>query len=128
MILKPLPFSNTTSPHPTLPSYQLRKHLSCLLSMKQHGARDVDKWNQECMALLLQVWRKDLELKLPKTITVSWTPKTPSKVNSSTKSTRHLVLKQIYGNYSSGHNRYPQNMLYQNLKWYLLLLGKPPFK
>ncbi|KAK2503994.1 hypothetical protein MC885_003268 [Smutsia gigantea] len=77
-------------------SYQLRKHLSCLLSMKRCGARDVDKWNQECMALLLQVWRKDLELKPPKTITVSRTPKTPSKVSSSTKSTRHSVLKQIY--------------------------------
>ncbi|XP_036744276.2 inversin isoform X6 [Manis pentadactyla] len=88
-------------------SYQLRKHLSCLLSMKQHGARDVDKWNQECMALLLQVWRKDLELKLPKTITVSWTPKTPSKVNSSTKSTRHLVLKQIYGCSQEGKVLHP---------------------
>ncbi|XP_073083117.1 inversin isoform X2 [Manis javanica] len=88
-------------------SYQLRKHLSCLLSMKQHGARDVDKWNQECMALLLQVWKKDLELKLPKTITVSWTPKTPSKVNSSTKSTRHLVLKQIYGCSQEGKVLHP---------------------
>ncbi|XP_049491254.1 inversin isoform X2 [Panthera uncia] len=77
-------------------SYQLRKHLSHLLHMKQLGTRDVDRWNQECLALLLQVWRKELELTPPKTTAVSRTTKSSSKGSSGTKSTRHLVLKQIY--------------------------------
>lgn len=96
MILKPLPSSDPAS-------YQLRKHLSHLLHMKQLGARDMDRWNQECMVLLLQVWRKELQVKPPKIIAVSRTTKSPSKGISGTKSTRHSVLKQIYGNYPSGH-------------------------
>uniref|UniRef100_A0A8C8ZUL2 Inversin n=1 Tax=Prolemur simus TaxID=1328070 RepID=A0A8C8ZUL2_PROSS len=78
-------------------SYQLRKHLSYLLHMKRLGAGNVDRWNRECTALLLQVWRKQLELKVPKTIAVSRAPKSPSKGTSGTKSTKHSVLKQIYG-------------------------------
>ncbi|XP_072815931.1 inversin isoform X5 [Vicugna pacos] len=78
-------------------SYQLRKHLSHLLHMKQLGVRDMDRWNRECMTLILQVWRKELELKPPKTSAVSRTTKSPSKGGSGTKPTRHSVLKQIYG-------------------------------
>ncbi|XP_058926952.1 inversin isoform X3 [Kogia breviceps] len=78
-------------------SYQLRKHLSHLLHIKQLGTRDVDRWNRECMALILQVWRKELELKPPKTMAVSRTTKSPPKGSSGTKPTRHSVLKQIYG-------------------------------
>ncbi|XP_040095004.1 inversin isoform X5 [Oryx dammah] len=78
-------------------SYQLRKHLSHLLHLKQLGARDMDRWNQECLALILQVWRKELELKPPKTMAVSKTTKSPPKGSSGTKPTRHSVLKQIYG-------------------------------
>ncbi|CAD7687532.1 unnamed protein product [Nyctereutes procyonoides] len=78
-------------------SYQLRKHLSHLLHMKELGARDVDRWNRECLALLLQVWRKDLELTPPKTTAVTRTTKSLSKGSSGAKSTRHSVLKQIYG-------------------------------
>ncbi|KAB1279745.1 Inversin, partial [Camelus dromedarius] len=77
-------------------SYQLRKHLSHLLHMKQLGVRDMDRWDRECMTLILQVWRKELELKPPKTSAVSRTTKSPSKGSSGTKPTRHSVLKQIY--------------------------------
>lgn len=102
-----LPFSDPTS-------YQLRKHLSHLLHMKQHGARDEDRWNRECMALLLQVWRKELELKPSKATAVSRTTKNPSKSSSGTKSTRHSVLKQIYGNCLSRHfvvyRKHPQHV------------------
>ncbi|XP_054440585.1 inversin isoform X2 [Pteronotus mesoamericanus] len=83
-------------------SYQLRKHLSHLLHMKQRGARDMDRWNRECMALLLQVWRKEPDLKPPKTITASRTTKNLSKSSSGMKSTRHSVLKQIYGGSQEG--------------------------
>lgn len=78
-------------------SYQIRKHLSQLLHKNELGARDVDGRNQECMALLLQIWRKELEIKLPKTTAVSKTMKSPSKSGLGTKPTRHSVLKQIYG-------------------------------
>ncbi|XP_035877865.1 inversin isoform X3 [Phyllostomus discolor] len=88
-------------------SYWLRKHLSHLLHMKQHGARNMDRWSRECMALLLQVWRKELELKHPKTITVSRTAKNPSKSSSGARSTRHSVLKQIYGCSQEGKVRHP---------------------
>ncbi|XP_015415961.1 PREDICTED: inversin isoform X1 [Myotis davidii] len=88
-------------------SYQLRKHLSHLLHMKEHGARDVDRWNRECMALLLQVWRKELELKPSKATAVSRTTKNPSKSSSGTKSTRHSVLKQIYGCSQEGKVHHP---------------------
>lgn len=91
VILKPLPSFDPTS-------YQLRKSLSHLLHMKELGARDVDRWNRECLALLLQIWRKELELTPLKTTAVTRTTKSPSKGSSGTKSTRHLVLKQIYGN------------------------------
>uniref|UniRef100_A0A673UDL0 Nephrocystin-2 n=1 Tax=Suricata suricatta TaxID=37032 RepID=A0A673UDL0_SURSU len=88
-------------------SYQLRKHLSHLLHMKQLGTRDVDRWNRECLALLLQVWRKELELTPPKTTAVSRTTKSSSKGSSGTKSTRHLVLKQIYGCSQEGKVPHP---------------------
>ncbi|XP_019584788.2 inversin isoform X2 [Rhinolophus sinicus] len=87
--------------------YQLRKHLSYLLHMKQLGARDMDRWNRECMALLLQVWRKELEITPPKTITVSRTAKNPSKSSLGTKPTRHSVLKQIYGCSQEGKVHHP---------------------
>ncbi|XP_063492236.1 inversin isoform X6 [Symphalangus syndactylus] len=88
-------------------SYQLRKHLSHLRHMKQLGAGDVDRWRQECTALLLQVWRKELELKLPQTTAVSKAPKSPSKGTSGTKSTKHSVLKQIYGCSHEGKIHHP---------------------
>ncbi|XP_036094686.1 inversin isoform X4 [Rousettus aegyptiacus] len=88
-------------------SYQLRKHLSHLLLMKQRGARDKDRWNRECLTLLLQVWRKELELKSPKTTTVSRITKNPSKSSSGTKSNRHSVLKQIYGCSQEGKVHHP---------------------
>ncbi|XP_015444568.1 inversin isoform X5 [Pteropus alecto] len=88
-------------------SYQLRKHLSHLLHMKQRGARDKDRWNRECITLLLQVWRKELELKSPKTTTVSRITKNPSKSSSGTKSNRHSVLKQIYGCSQEGKVHHP---------------------
>lgn len=78
-------------------SYQLRKHLSHLLYMKQLGTRDMDRWNRNCMALILYAWRKNLELKPPKAMAVSRTTKSPPKGSSATKLTRHSVLKQIYG-------------------------------
>nr|XP_005581245.1 PREDICTED: inversin isoform X6 [Macaca fascicularis] len=88
-------------------SYQLRKHLSHLRHTKQLGAGDVDRWRQECTALLLQIWRKELELKLPQTTAVSKTPKSPSKGTSGTKSTKHSVLKQIYGCSQEGKIHHP---------------------
>ncbi|XP_026961164.1 inversin isoform X2 [Sagmatias obliquidens] len=78
-------------------SYQLRKHLSHLLYIKQLGTRDMDRWNREYMALILHVWRKELELKPPKAMAVSRTTKSPPKGSSGIKPTRHSVLKQIYG-------------------------------
>ncbi|XP_019505039.1 PREDICTED: inversin isoform X3 [Hipposideros armiger] len=87
--------------------YQLRKHLAHLLHMKQLGARDMDRWNRECVALLLLVWRKELELKPPKTVTVSRTAKNPSKSSLGTKSTRQSVLKQIYGCSQEGKVHHP---------------------
>uniref|UniRef100_A0A8C3WT05 Inversin n=1 Tax=Catagonus wagneri TaxID=51154 RepID=A0A8C3WT05_9CETA len=86
--------------------YQLRKHLSHFLHMKQLGTRDVDRWNQNCMALILHAWRKDLELKPPKAVAVSRTTKSPPKSSSATKLTRHSVLKQIYGS-QEGKVRHP---------------------
>lgn len=87
--------------------YQLRKHLAHLLHMKQLGARDMDRWNRECVALLLLAWRKELELKPPKTVTVSRTAKNPSKSSLGTKSTRQSVLKQIYGCSQEGKVHHP---------------------
>ncbi|XP_076420301.1 inversin isoform X7 [Peromyscus maniculatus bairdii] len=78
-------------------SYQLRKHLHRLLHVKQLGAGDVLRCTQVCTALLLQVWRAELEPKFPKSTSVSRTPKNPSKGMSATKSARHSVLRQIYG-------------------------------
>nr|XP_054365527.1 inversin [Mirounga angustirostris] len=88
-------------------SYQLKKHLSHLLQMKELGARDVDRWNQECLALLLQIWRKELELTPPKTTAVTRTTKSSPKSSSGTKSTRHSVLKQIYGCSQEGKVPHP---------------------
>ncbi|XP_023561245.1 inversin [Octodon degus] len=78
-------------------SYQLRKHLSHLLRQKKLGVADTDRWERECTALLLQIWRKELALMLPKTTAVSRTPRSPSKGIAGTKSTKHSVLKHIYG-------------------------------
>ncbi|XP_060235870.1 inversin isoform X2 [Meriones unguiculatus] len=86
-------------------SYQLRKHLSRLLHLKQLGARDVLRCTRVCTALLLQVWQKELELKFPKSMSVSRTPKSLSKGMSATKSARRSVLRQIYG---SPPNRSPR--------------------
>ncbi|XP_053423512.1 inversin isoform X3 [Nycticebus coucang] len=88
-------------------SYQLRKHLSYLLHMKQLGAGNVDRWNRECAALLLQVWRKELDPKLSKATAVSKAPRSPSKSTSDTKATKHSVLKQIYGCSQEGKIRHP---------------------
>ncbi|EDL78193.1 similar to Inv protein - mouse (predicted) [Rattus norvegicus] len=88
-------------------SYQLRKHLSRLLHLKQLGARDVLRCTQLCAALLLQVWRKELELKFPKSISVSRTSKSPSKGMSAAKSARHSVLRQIYGCSQEGKVHHP---------------------
>ncbi|XP_006165105.1 inversin isoform X2 [Tupaia chinensis] len=88
-------------------SYQLRKQLSHLLHVKHLGAGDVDRWNRECMALLLQVWKGKLELKHPKNSAVNRAPKSPSKGFSGIKSTRHSVLKQIYGCSQEGKIHHP---------------------
>ncbi|XP_023366239.1 inversin isoform X3 [Otolemur garnettii] len=88
-------------------SYQLRKHLSYLLHMKQLGAGNVDRWNRECTALLLQVWRKELDPKLPKAPAVSKAPRSPSKSSANTKATKHSVLKQIYGCSQEGKVHHP---------------------
>ncbi|XP_075416338.1 inversin isoform X2 [Tenrec ecaudatus] len=77
--------------------YQFRKHLSHLLHMKQRGAGDVDMWNRECAASLLQVWQKDLELKPSKATAAGKTTKGPSKGSSGVKSTKRSMLTQIYG-------------------------------
>ncbi|KAM6170042.1 inversin [Rhynchocyon petersi] len=91
--------------------YQFKKHLSHLLHMKQLGAGDADRWNRECVVLLLQVWRKELELKAPKTIIAGKTTKNPSKGSSGVKSTRHSVLKQIYGCSQDGKAHHPTRSL-----------------
>ncbi|KAM5298481.1 inversin [Ctenodactylus gundi] len=88
-------------------SYQLRKHLSHLLHRKQLGGGDVDRWDRECTAMILQIWRKELALKLPKTITVSRSPRNPSKGTMSTKSTKYSVLRQIYGCSQEGKVHHP---------------------
>ncbi|XP_029395352.1 inversin isoform X3 [Mus pahari] len=88
-------------------SYQLRKHLSRLLHLKQLGARDVLRCTQVCTALLLQLWRKELERKFPKSISVNRTSKSPSKGLSATKSARHSVLRQIYGCSQEGKVHHP---------------------
>ncbi|KAB0390428.1 hypothetical protein E2I00_018695 [Balaenoptera physalus] len=71
----------------------------------------MDRWNRECMALILQVWRKELELKPPKTMAVSRTTKSPPKGSSGTKPTRHSVLKQIYA--------IPGQNWFHEVSWYL---------
>ncbi|CAH6790376.1 Invs [Phodopus roborovskii] len=78
-------------------SYQLRKHLSCLLHMKQLGAGDVIRCSRVCTALLLQIWKTEVEFKYPKSISINRMPKSLSKGMSATKSARHSVLRQIYG-------------------------------
>ncbi|KAG3287598.1 inversin isoform X6 [Ictidomys tridecemlineatus] len=90
--------------------YRLRKHLSHLLHRKQPGAGDGHKWSRECTSLLLQVWRRELEVKLPKTVAVIRVPKSPSKGISGTKSTRHSVLKQIYGCSLEGKVHHPTRL------------------
>lgn len=89
--------------HPVLcdpTSYQLRKHLPRLLHGKQFRAGDMLRCTRVCTALLLQVWRTEVEHRFPKSVTISRTPKSPSKGMSATKSARHSVLRQIYGKYS----------------------------
>ncbi|XP_055461223.1 inversin isoform X2 [Psammomys obesus] len=88
-------------------SYQLRKHLSRLLHLKQLGAGDVLRCTRVCTALLLQVWQKELEFKFPKPISVSRTPKSLSKGMSATKSARQSVLRQIYGSHPNKCPRVP---------------------
>ncbi|XP_021087931.1 inversin isoform X3 [Mesocricetus auratus] len=78
--------------------YQLRKHLSRLLHVKQLGAGDVLRRSRVCTALLLQVWRTQEELKFPKSISVSRVPKSSPKGMLATKSARHSVLRRIYVN------------------------------
>lgn len=89
--------------HPVLcdpTSYQLRKHLPRLLHGKQLRAGDMHRCTRVCTTLLLQVWRTEVEHRFPKSVTVSRTPKSPSKGMSATKSARHSMLRQIYGKYS----------------------------
>lgn len=89
--------------HPVLcdpTSYQLRKHLPRLLHGKQLRAGDMLRCTRVCTTLLLQVWRTEVEHRFPKSVTVSRTPKSPSKGMSATKSARHSMLRQIYGKYS----------------------------
>lgn len=81
-----------------LSRYQVRKHLSHLLHVKQLEASDKDRWSQECVALLLHVWRKEPEVMLLKTTAASKTPKIPPRGNPRTRATKHSVLQQIYGN------------------------------
>ncbi|XP_058158593.1 inversin isoform X3 [Dasypus novemcinctus] len=88
-------------------SYQLRKHLSHLLCMKQLGDGDVDTLTRECTALLLQVWRKEMEPEPPKTTTMCRLAKSPPKGSSGTKSTKQSVLKQIYGCSQEGKIPHP---------------------
>ncbi|KAK7825461.1 hypothetical protein U0070_012261 [Myodes glareolus] len=86
--------------HPVLcdpTSYQLRKHLPRLLHGKQFRAGDMLRCTRVCTTLLLQVWRTEVEHRFPKSVTISRTPKSPSKGMSATKSARHSVLRQIYG-------------------------------
>lgn len=90
--------SDSLSSDPT--RYQLRKHLPCLLHVNQLRARDMLRCTRVCTALLLQVWRTEVEHRFPKSVTVSRTPKSPPKSMSATKSARHSVLRQIYGKYS----------------------------
>lgn len=90
--------SYTLSSDPT--SYQLRKHLPRLLHGKQFRAGDMLRCTRVCTTLLLQVWRTEVEHRFPKSVTISKTPKSPSKGMSATKSARHSVLRQIYGKYS----------------------------
>lgn len=90
--------SDSLSSDPT--RYQLRKHLPRLLHVKQLRAGDMLRCTQVCTALLLQVWRTEVEHRFPKSVTVSRTPKSPPKGMSATKSARHSVLRQIYGKYS----------------------------
>nr|XP_048276555.1 inversin isoform X1 [Myodes glareolus] len=78
-------------------SYQLRKHLPRLLHGKQFRAGDMLRCTRVCTTLLLQVWRTEVEHRFPKSVTISRTPKSPSKGMSATKSARHSVLRQIYG-------------------------------
>ncbi|XP_076996371.1 inversin isoform X2 [Tamandua tetradactyla] len=112
-------------------SYQLRKHLSHFLCMKQLGAGDVDRWNREYTALLLQVWRKELDLEPPKTATVCRSAKSPPKGSSSTKSTKHSVLKQIYGCSQEGKVLHPTrpskipSVLHLNSGMHLFLIPLP---
>ncbi|XP_012975050.1 inversin isoform X7 [Mesocricetus auratus] len=82
--------------------YQLRKHLSRLLHVKQLGAGDVLRRSRVCTALLLQVWRTQEELKFPKSISVSRVPKSSPKGMLATKSARHSVLRRIYGGSQEG--------------------------
>ncbi|XP_037654473.1 inversin isoform X2 [Choloepus didactylus] len=88
-------------------SYLLRKHLSHLLCVKQLGAGDVDRWNHECAVLLLQVWRKERELEPLKPSRERRSAKSPPKGSSGAKSTKHLVLKQIYGCSQEGKVPHP---------------------
>ncbi|XP_069866841.1 inversin isoform X1 [Dipodomys merriami] len=87
--------------------YQLRKHLSHLVHMKQLGGKDMLRWKRVCAALLIQVWRKELELKPPKTNSVRRMPKSLAKSTSGTKLTKHSVLKQIYGCSQEGKVYHP---------------------
>ncbi|XP_042551222.1 inversin isoform X2 [Dipodomys spectabilis] len=87
--------------------YQLRKHLSYLVHMKQLGGKDMLRWKRVCTALLIQVWKKELELKLPKTTSVRRMPKSLAKSTSGTKLTKHSVLKQIYGCSQEGKVYHP---------------------
>ncbi|XP_058528745.1 inversin isoform X3 [Ochotona princeps] len=87
--------------------YQVRKHLSHLLHMKRLEASDVDRWSQECVALLLHVWRKEPEVMLLKTTAASKAPKIPPRGTPRTRATKHSVLQQIYGPSQEGRVRHP---------------------
>ena len=88
----------------------------------------MDRWNRECLALILQVWRKELELKPPKTMAVSKTTKGPPKGSSGGKPSRHSALKQIYGNCPACFTAAPRSASPQIVKQDLITLGKPPFR
>ncbi|KAM4877187.1 inversin [Thomomys bottae] len=89
-------------------SYQLRKHLAHLVQMKQLGASSELRWKQACTALLLQVWRKELQPKLPSRTPAHRTPRSLTKGTSGTKPTKHSVLKQIYGCSQEGKLHHPR--------------------
>ncbi|XP_075777704.1 inversin isoform X4 [Pelodiscus sinensis] len=89
-------------------SYRLRQKLVQLFSAKRQCKEEDDKWRQETAAFFIQVaWKKHLNHGLLKSAPSYKNLKSINKSNSTLKTSKQSILKQIYGHSQEGKVCHP---------------------